>query len=173
MAHELILLGQGPSRHDCPFDAETWTTVSALARPELADAEYTRAFCFDRPDRKADEAAGMEVAKARGIPIMGLDFLSHITEPYPLAEIQERFDTYYFKNDMSYMIAYALHKGYRDILLWGVDQGGGPPEVEPMYTMGRPYVMFWLGVATGMGVKWALAPDSILLREDEAQTIAA
>ncbi|KKM15180.1 hypothetical protein LCGC14_1698710, partial [marine sediment metagenome] len=106
-------------------------------------------------------------------PIMGLDFLSHITEPYPLTEIQERFDTYYFKNDMSYMIAYALHKGYRDILLWGVDQGGGPPELEPMYTMGRPYVMFWLGVATGMGVKWALAPDSILLREDEAQTIAA
>ena len=45
--------------------------------------------------------------------------------------------------------------------------------MEPMYTMGRPYVMFWLGVATGMGVKWALAPDSILLREDEAQTIAA
>ena len=89
-----------------------------------------------------------------------------VTEKYPIQEIQKEFNTYYLKNDMSYMIAYALHLGYKHLLLCGVDQGGGNKSTEQIYTMARPYVMFWLGVATGMGVKWELGADSILLRKE-------
>jgi hypothetical protein len=76
------------------------------------------------------------------------------------------FDTYYIKNDTSYMISYALYLGYKSLLLWGIDQGGGPKELESTYEIGRPYAMYWLGVATGMGVEWKLAENSILLRDN-------
>ena len=169
---QLILLGQGPSMHDCPFDTETWASVSVLSHNGFEDKPYSKVFCFDKPEKKDDELAGLKVALSRNIPIVGLDWLhtydpitdAFVTEPYPLRELQKKFDTFYFKNDMSYMIAYALHLGYKDLLLWGVDQGGD--DDDGTYVMARPYVMFWLGVATGMGVRWDLAPDSILLRSD-------
>jgi hypothetical protein len=169
---ELTILGQGPSRHNCPFESETWSSLSVVGLEEFSDAPISKAFCFDLPERKTDELKGLQVAIDRGIPIVGHGWLPKFDktgvdftiEPYPLKEIRERFDTYYFKNDTSYMIALALYLGYKNLLLWGVDQGGGPKEKESIYTMALPYVMYWLGVASGMGVEWSLAPDSILLR---------
>ncbi len=163
---ELTLLGQGPSMHDCPFNAPVWTTASVLSRKEWADKPYEKIFCFDNPRNKEDERLGLEVARRRGLPIVGMDYITEVTEPYPLSEIQEKFDTYYLKNDTSYMIAYALLRGVQSLRLWGFDQGGGDPAIESIYTMGRPYAMFWLGIAHGMGVEWSLAPDSILLRSE-------
>ncbi len=163
----LILLGQGPSMNGCPFDAETWAAVSVLSHKGWEDKPYSKVFCFDKPENKPDEDIGLQLARKRDIPIVGLSAItfvgieSFITEEYPLGVLQKKFNTYYFKNDMSYMIAYALHLGYEHLSLWGVDQSG-----EEMYTMARPYVMFWLGVATGMGVKWELSPTSVLLRKD-------
>jgi hypothetical protein len=143
-----------------------------LGHDEYRDAPIDRAFCFDMVSDKEDELIGLKVAVERGIPITGWGWLLSMVdieyeiEPYPIKKIKARFNTYYFKNDTSYMIAYALYQGYKDILLWGVDQGGGPKELEHIYTMARPYVMYWLGVASGMGVKWSLAPESILLRSN-------
>lgn len=166
---DLILLGQGPSMVGCPCDIETWATLTVLGRKEWEDKPFSKVFCFDRPDEKADEAAGLVVAKRRGIPIVGLKELAfyppvveqYVTEEYPLRELLEKYHTYYFKNDMTYMIALALIQGYTSLSLWGVDQG-----YEDMYSMARPFVMFWLGIATGEGVKWELSPTSILLREN-------
>jgi len=174
MARALTLLGQGPSRHNCPFDTELWASLTVLGHEEYRDAPIDKVFCFDKPERKDDELVGLKVAVERGIPIVGWSWLAdwepiteaYITEPYPLRELQKRFNTYYFKNDTSYMIALAIYLGYEKLRLWGFDQGGGPIEKEGIYTMGRPYAMYWLGVATGMGVDWELAPDSILLREN-------
>lgn len=166
----LILLGQGPSMHGCPFDTETWAAVSVLSHKGWEDKPYSKVFCFDKPENKEDEAIGIKVAQRRGIPIVGLPIIMYyptvsepfVTEEYPLREMLNKYDTNYFKNDISYMIAYAIHLGYKHLRLWGVDQSG-----EEMYTMARPYVMFWLGVATGAGVKWELAPESVLLRAND------
>ncbi len=167
---DLILLGQGPSMTGCPCDIETWATLTVLSHKEWEDKPFSKVFCFDRPNEKEDEAAGLVVARRRGLPIVGLSAIAtyppaieqFITEEYPLRDLMEKYHTYYFKNDMSYMIAYAVLRGYKHLSLWGVDQSG--PE---MYTMARPYVMFWLGIATGEGVKWELSPTSVLLREDD------
>ena len=119
-------------------------------------------FLFDIPEEKPDEAAGLVVAQKRGLPVLSSRQFPCVTELYPLKEVTDRFNSIFFLNDMSYMIALALYKGYKDLLLWGVDQGP-----EPEYILSRKYVTYWLGVATGMGVKWELAPDSILWRKDE------
>ncbi len=167
---DLILLGQGPSMYDCPIDngVETWTTISTLSKKGWANHKYTKAFIFDKVDYKTDEKIGIQMAllkRARGDPmeIVGHEiYTKERTVEYPLEEIIREFDTYYWKNDMSYMIAYAILLGYKHLSIWGVDQGGG----ESFYEMARPYVMFWLGIASGRGVEWDLAPTSILLRDN-------
>lgn len=159
---DLVLLGQGPSRHNCPFGAEAWSSLSVLGLGEYKDAPISKAFLFDLPEEKPDEARGLEVALVRNIPILSTKHFSFVTEDYPLKEVTGRFNSIFFLNDMSYMIALALYMGYKDLLLWGVDQGP-----EPMYVMARKYVTYWLGVADGMGVKWETAPDSLLWRKDD------
>lgn len=159
---KLILLGQGPSRHNCPFDAEVWATVTALGHEEYADKPFSKVFCFDVPERKLDELAGMKVAQARGIPIVSGKQFSYATEAYPSRGVAVRFESFFFLSDMSYMLAMALYLGYKSLLLWGVDQSD-----YEIYKLGRKYVTYWLGVATGMGVPWELAPDSVLWREGD------
>ncbi len=160
--HDIILLGQGPSMHNCPLDTETWASLSVLGHKEYENAPISRCFLFDDPEYKKDEMKGMKVAIRRGIDVVcGRDF-EGVTISYPQNGITREFHSVFFMNDMSYMIAMALYEGYKSLLLWGVDQYG--PE---MYTRARKYVTYWLGVATGRGVKWEMAPDSLLWRKDE------
>lgn len=161
MKHDLILLGQGPSMHDCPFDTEVWASLSVLSHKEYEDKPYSKLFLFDFPERKPDELAGMEIAQTRGLTIVGRGNMPCVTELIPMGKIAKRFNSCFFLNDMSYMIAYALYLEYKSLLLWGVDQWP-----ETMYREARKYVTYWLGVATGMRVEWKLAPDSVLWRKD-------
>ncbi len=154
---DLILLGQAPSMEGCPFDTEVWASLSVLSHKGWEDKPYSKLFCFDEPEGKADENEGLKVAQARGLTIVSNKPWPFVIEKYPLKDIIAKYDTMYFRNDMSYMIALALYKGYKSFSLWGVDQGP-----EPMYLIGKKYVTYWLGMATGMGVKWELSPESKL-----------
>jgi len=160
--YDLILLGKGPSMKGCPFDigVEVWAALSVLSIEGWEDKSYSKTFLFDVPDKKLDEQGGLKVAQARGIPIVSNLCLPFTTEPYPTREIGRMFGQAHFMNDMSYMIAMALYEGYKSLLLYGVDQGPGL-----IYQRGRPFTIYWLGVATGMGVSWDLAPDCILWRQ--------
>ncbi len=160
--HDLILLGQGPSMHDCPFDAETWACLSVLSHKEFEDKPYSKIFLFDHPEFKADEAVGLKVAQARGLPIISSMPLPFVAEVFPLKTICEHFNSIFFQNDISYMMGYALYLGYKSLLLWGVDQG--PDRLRSAH---RKFVTYWWGVATGMGVEMNEAPDSILWRKQE------
>lgn len=147
--------------HNCPFDAEVWATVSVLGHDEYKDKPFSKLFLFDPPEDKPDEMAGMIVAKERGLTVVSSRGFEGVTEVYPQNAISKKFHSTFFMNDLSYMIALALYNGYKHLLLWGVDQSG-----PAMYVRARVYVTHWLGVATGYGVKWEMAPDSLLWRKD-------
>lgn len=67
--------------------------------------------------------------------------------PYPLGEVEERFGVDYWSDSCCYMIALALLDGFETISLYGFNYSfGGNYEFE------KPGVMFWLGVALGLGV---------------------
>ena len=152
--HDLILLGNGPSMTGCPFDTETWAAISVLGFEGWEDKPYSKVFVVDKPSLK-----NLEAAQARNIPIVGIERYKYITECYPRSGIHRMFGAVGVWNVMSYMLAMALYRGYRNLLLYGVDQG---PELQ--YQGGRPFTTYWLGVATGMGVKWELAPRCTLFR---------
>jgi hypothetical protein len=142
----------------CPFDTEVWATASVLNHEGWEDKPYSKLFCFDDPKLKPDERKGLELASQRSIPVLSINkYEGYQTEVYPIISIIREFKTNYFRNDISYMIALAIYNGYKSLFLWGVDQGP-----EYMYKVGKPYVTYWLGVATGRGVNWKLCPNSML-----------
>jgi len=71
-----------------------------------------------------------------------------LSEAFPLEECAERFGMPYYSNTICYMIAYALLQEPEEIELYGVNQAGSHE-----YTEERGAVEFWLGMASGMGVK--------------------
>ena len=150
---EVIILGRGQSWKDCPFDAECWTTSSVIEMPEINCHQINKVFAFD--DYEATKI-GVRIAKKYYIPVVSTQ--SYATEKYPLEEIVKEFGKPYFRPTVSYMIAYAIYKGYKKIRIYGIDQA---PEWE--HLMNKPFVMFWLGVATGRGIEWELPKSSLLL----------
>ncbi len=146
--------------HNCPFDAETWACISVLSHEGFENKPYSRLFIFDPPQYKEDEDLGMKLAQQKNIPIWSSMKIKGVTNAYPLQKICEHFNSVFFQNDMSYMMALALYEGYKSILLWGVDQG--PDYLRSMH---RKFVTYWWGVAIGMGVEMNTAPDSILWRK--------
>jgi len=78
---------------------------------------------------------------------------------YPLEEITAKFGARYFTSTISYMIAYGIYAGFREIGLWGVDLIVGKE-----YFHQKPCAEFWLGMANAMGIQVRLADESALLK---------
>lgn len=148
---ELIILGKGPSRAFCPFDAEVWGVNQVCEMiPHEECKRITKLFAFD------DLPLMIEGMKATGIPIYSWqDFAD---KEYPYDEIVSRFRDY-FTNTITYMIALAVYEGYEKLRLYGVDQ-----RVETEYANEKGGVEFWLGVAIGQGIKVEISQGSSLFK---------
>lgn len=66
---------------------------------------------------------------------------------YPLAEIVREYESPYFTNSISYMIAYAIYNNYAKIELFGVDMSA-----RDEYINQRGSVMYWVGFARAKGI---------------------
>ena len=78
--------------------------------------------------------------------------------PFPKAEILERFRPY-FTNTISWEIALAIHLGFKEIRLYGVNMAN---EIE--YSSQRPSCEYFMGFAEGLGIKLYIPPESDLLK---------
>lgn len=149
---ELIILGKGPSRKHCPFDAEVWGVNNVYETVSCWDrTQVTKLFAFDYV---SDMIKGM---RATGIPIVGWQY--YADEKYPLDEIVSKFGVDYFTNSISYMVAMAIYKGYEKIRLYGVDQRSGAEYINE-----KSGVEFWIGVAIGHGINVEISSGSHLLK---------
>lgn len=65
---------------------------------------------------------------------------------YPLEEVLTKFQVKYLNGSVAYALAYALHLGYKKILMYGCDyMYDGKPGV---YESGRGCVEFWIAIGT-------------------------
>lgn len=87
-----------------------------------------------------------------------------LSEPFPLDECVKEFGMPYFSNTISYMIAYALLKGAKEINLYGINQASSSE-----YFYERAGVEFWLGVALGLGVKITINGEKSELLRNKAR----
>ena len=82
-----------------------------------------------------------------------------LSKAFPLEECIKEFGIPYFNNTISYMIAYALLKGAKEIDTYGVNQASNSE-----YFFEKASVEYWLGVASGRGVQVTInGPKSELL----------
>lgn len=78
---------------------------------------------------------------------------------YPLQPIIDKFGARYFTSTISYMIAYGIWAGFREIGIWGVDLIVGKE-----YFYQKSCAEFWIGVANGLGIEVRIPDDSALLK---------
>ena len=77
---------------------------------------------------------------------------------YPLKAMIEKYGNY-FTNSISYMLALAIHEGFEEIHVYGVDMA-----VDTEYHHQRPSCEYFLGLAQGMGIKTYIPDTADLLK---------
>jgi hypothetical protein len=77
---------------------------------------------------------------------------------FPIEDVIGRFGTY-ITNSISMQIAYAIHLGFGEIQLFGVDMSAG---TEWEYQ--RPNCEYFIGMAVGMGIKVFVPGESDLVK---------
>lgn len=87
---------------------------------------------------------------------------------YPIEEVVKYFANdkgfgldvaRYMTNTITYEIVLAIYEGFKEIFVYGVDMAVGTE-----YENQRPSCEFWLGVASGMGIKTFIPPEADLLK---------
>ncbi len=136
----VAIVGRGPSWKDCPFDCETWGTISCLSVEGLKHHHFERIFTNDplEPDLEL-----LKYAESKGIRVISTSG-GYGTEKYPWDAIVKDLQTNFLQNTASFMIAYAIWAGYKRICLYGIDQSG------PGYFMQNPIIQYWIGFARGI-----------------------
>jgi len=87
--------------------------------------------------------------------------------PYPLDDVVNFFTSKgltldlcrYITNTISYEIVLAIVLGFKEIGVWGVDMAIGTE-----YESQRPSCEYWLGVASGLGIKVIIPSQADLLK---------
>jgi len=153
LLNDVIILAKGEGRVHCPFDAEeVWVVNDAGLDPCFKDrkVKIDKVFRFDDTDLQF-----LADMRQQG-PI--ISWREYADIKYPIEEIKKEFKTNYFSNTISYMIAYAIYTGVKQLRFFGVDAPyGGIYETE------RSGIEYWLGRAEDRGVKCIPGPSSHLL----------
>ena len=147
MNTKLAILGKLQTKFYAPFFDKTWDIWSV--------------------NKHSDE---------KQIPRVDLWFDLHF-EPYnkdaqisrqnfPFKEIDNLLGGHYFNNSISYLIAYAIYKGYKEIALYGMKFNTETEQKIKQYENVRELIFF----AKGRGIKITAPEDSILLKEYPAYT---
>ena len=139
---KVAILGKLPTKFKAPFDDKDWDIWTCNYHQE-------------------------------GLPRISLWFDIHANNPnpiaditranYPFEDIEEMLGGQYINNSFSYMIAYAVYKGYEEIALYGAQFLNDQERRTGQFFNAREMIMF----AKGRGIKVTAPYDSIMLQEYE------
>jgi hypothetical protein len=143
MEDSLYIVGKGRGWQDAPYEGNVWGITQLILRRNVTLVIDMNVYKDDRWGIKESEEAELarRIADTNGIPYVDL-------ETYPISTIIRDFGTTFFNSTVDYALALAIHKGYKDIHLYGVNM-----ELGTEYEYQFPGVTFWCGVAQGRGVK--------------------
>lgn len=149
----VTILGRGDDWVENYYQAsETWGTLTCLLKEGLRDKPFNKLFAFDGinlPEIKRS----LDIAHERHIPVIST--LDYGDQLYPIRDICREYKTSYFMNSISYMLAYAIYLKFNKMYINGI---GGRKRWD--YEQGRPFIIFWLGVATGRRVEYEIGRGS-------------
>ena len=166
---EWVIAGTGSGWELLPRDThKTIACLNDYIRVEKYRIKPDALFIMDVLDEKPQIVSGVdnlgevvERINALQCPLIAPYKYAEIplSEAFPIEECVKEFGIPYFNNTISYMIAYALLKGAKEIDTFGVNQASSSE-----YFYEKSSVEYWLGIASGRGVKVTInGPKSELL----------
>ena len=162
---KVILLGMGSTRVECPFDCETWSVNMGYQQICQLDGHFSRIFLTHTQIRDVNgkEAFKWEqfnkLAEA-GVIVYNIHNIKGLnSKMYPFKRISKKFNTEYFSNTISYMIAKALDEGYKKVSLYGCDM-----MTQSEYAWEKGGLEYWIGRLQQAGVDVFIAEGSTLLK---------
>ncbi len=178
---DLIILGMGPTRVECPFDAEVWGVNNGYRQVMELKGKLSKLFICHRDqeyDWEGDPVFNWEeqnILANAGVEIVSLFKLKHVKKitRIPFREMVKYFGTDYFSDSIAYMVAYALYKNTRKIKgllrlkepmkirMYGVDM-----HTKDEYATERGGIEYFIAVARTLGIDFWIHPDSSVCKTD-------
>lgn len=140
MNKKVAILGKLPTKLKAPFDDKKWDIWTCnYHAEELSRISLWFDIHANKPNPRADITR----------------------ENYPFKEVEKMLGGQYINNSFSYMIAYAIYKGYTHIALYGAQFLNDQERRMRQYSNVREILMF----ARGRGIKVTAPYDTIMIRE--------
>lgn len=141
---KVVILGKLPTKFDAPFDDESF---DIWAFNKHSDEEKIKRVdvwfeIHENPDKPDAD-------------ILRKDF--------PIEKVEELVGGKYFNNSVSYLIAYAILQGYKEIYLYGMKFNTDSERRKREYENVRELIFF----AKGRGLKVYAPSDEIMVQEYE------
>lgn len=137
MSKSVVILGTGFSLSKFETEehngSEIWTVGSAFSMIDHLGV-VTKYFCMHKDEQVSTDVEIIDQSN------------------YTLEEIITKYNSRFFTNSISYMIAYAIYHGFKKIDLYGVDMDGNGE-----YSFERPSVTYWIGFARGLSIEVNIA----------------
>ena len=142
MNTKVAILGKLPTKFKAPFEDKEWDIWTLNKHIDCEKLPRVDLW-FDIHSRGIYEKANIT------------------RENYPFKEAEELAGGQYFNNSISYMIAYAILKGYKEIALYGMRFTTDNEHRRGEYQNVRE----WIFYCKGKGIKVTAPEDSIMLQE--------
>ncbi len=162
---KVAIVGFTPTRDQAPYpnpDFEIWALndlFEAIPRVDRLFQIHSRQ-SIDTYTTRGEKASYIERLRALPVPIYMTEVHPDIPNSvkYPLEEMIAEFGGY-FTNTISYMLALAIHEGFHEIHVYGVDMAVGTEFMGQ-----RPSCEYFLGIAKGKGIRLYIPYQSDLLK---------
>ena len=143
MNKKVAILGKLPTKFEAPFDKKDWDIWTLNKHIDCEKLPRVDLW-FDIHSRGIYEKANVT------------------RENYPFKEAEELVGGQYFNNSISYMIAYAILNGYKEIALYGMKFSAAiESKRDGEYQNVRELIFF----ARGRGIKVTAPVDEVMLKE--------
>ena len=146
--NKLVILGCGKSSAKAPYQDDEYEIWSLNEyEPERYD------LMFEMHPMDVQNERELEFLKNCKMPIYVLEETPLVPTGivYPLKKILAHpWSIPYFTCTMAYEMALAIHLGFEEIELWGLNMDEGSPRER---TVESACLQYWCGIATGKGIK--------------------
>lgn len=162
---KIALVGTAPSsRMLAPFHDPSWTIWACspgnMNTLPKVDAWFELHGNLHWPENQSYGAPYIEWMRKLAIPVymQNLGYQVPNAQVFPMEQMVNEFGPDFFTSSFAWMMAYAIHKGAKEIALFGIDMAS-----RDEYVLQRPGFYFFKFVAQQRGIKvWAPNESDIM-----------
>lgn len=162
----VAIIGTAPSsRMLAPFNDMTWDiwvcSPGNMGNMPRVDAWFEIHKNLHWPEHEGYGKSYLDWLSKQPFPVFMQDcsYFPHAA-PFPADELIQKFGDRFFGSTFAWMVAYAIHRGYKEIGLYGVDMAS-----KDEYIQQRGTFQFWFYKCEELGIKITIPPESDLLEK--------